>query len=407
MKLDSTSIRRISIFCIIMQSIGIRFFGGFGILMIITVIILNAKFVSHLKIYKPVFLCILIFGILAIITLKGFEVALIVNLFLTIIASLLFLQNYQSKNRNFISDIKPVLWFFSIYGFVSWSFLVLLPGIFTKVNMGLNYSTFFFILTNLAPKDGPIPRLSSLLWEPGCAQFIFNFLLVILITQREKKTKIAFVAFLVLLTKSTTGFINLVFIAALYVKINRISLAKIVLGATIIFSVGLYSFISNNITDKVANSSGIIRTRDFYVGYELTKRHPIFGVDTQNLANNPEAQILEDEIWGGTDVWTRTHGYFAGGYTNGLMGVLLDYGATVGLLLYWLTLKAPIIWNNKSQINPYCFFIVFFCSLIGEPISRTSLFFIFALSYLVNYPDKSILSKNHKNTRLLLFQATS
>lgn len=379
-----------------MQSIGIRFFGGFGILMILIVICLNLKFIDRLKISHPEIIIVLIGVIMAIGFLKGFGIAPLLNLFLTIISAILFLQNYQDKKIDFLSDIKPILWFFCIYGFVSWSLLLLLPSIFTQITMGLNYSTFLFIFTNITPKEGPIPRLSSLLWEPGCAQFLFNFLLIILITQKEKKYKITFVALLVLLTRSTTGFINLVFIAALYVKINKIGIAKVLIGGVMIFSVGLYSLISDNITDKVANSSGIIRTRDMYVGYELTKRHPLFGVDTQNLENNPEAQRLEDEIWGNS-LWTDEFGYFAGGYTNGLMGVFLDYGLILALLLYWFTLKAPIIWNNRKKINPFCFYAVYFCSLIGEPISRTTLFFVFAFSYLVNFPQRKVLLTNSSN----------
>ena len=396
MKLNNKLLRRLSLFCIIMQSIGIRFFGGFGIMMIIVIIFCNLRYLSRLKISHQIFLLSIIGIIITLCILKGFGIASIINLIATILATCLFLQNYQYKNANFISDIKPILWFFSLYGFVSWCLLVIVPGIFTDIKMNLNYSTLPFIFINLGYNGDSIPRLSSLMWEPGCTQFIINFLLIILISQKEQKSKILFLIFLVLLTRSTTGYINLLIIALLYVKINKINLAKVFIAGIFVFSIGLYSLLSNNITDKVANTSGIIRTRDMYVGYKLTKAYPLFGIDTQNLDKNPEAQALEDEIWG-TKSWTNQFGYFAGGFTNGLFGVFLDYGLIIGLMLYWFTLKSPLIWDNRKLINPYCFYAVYFCSLIGEPISRTTLFFMFALSYLIIFQKNSLFHRTVKN----------
>lgn len=393
-KIDSKTVRQISLFCIIMQSIGIRFFGGFGYIMIGFVVILNIRrfrkmHFSHLTSFLLIICAILIIGML-----KEFALGAIIYTLSTILGAILVLQNYNDGKANFIKDITGILWFLCIYGLISWSLLIIIPQMFFKVNLGLNYHTFLYVLYNTFPAEG-LPRLSSLMWEPGCCQFILNFLLVILVTQRQSKRKILFVAVLVILTRSTTGYINLILIMLLYFWVNKISIAKIACIFFVIFAVGLYSLVSDNITDKVANSSGIIRTRDLYVGYELAKRHPLLGVDTENLSTNKEAQVLEDEIWGGPSIWTDYQGYFAGGYTNGLMGVFLDYGMIFGLILYALILKAPIIWNNTSLVNPYCFFAVFFCSLIGEPISRTSLFFLFALSFLVNFQEKKrILQTN-------------
>ncbi len=382
--LSATSIRRISLFFILLQSIGIRFFSGVGITLVLIVILLNFKNIKKITQIKHLtILNCLVVAIIIISLIKHLSLFSILYIVASIICAVLALLNYNSTKVNFIDDLKPVLWFFAVYGFVSWTLLVICPGLFKNVYMGLNYSTFLYVLYNNAP-GGDLPRLSSLCWEPGCCQLILNLLLIILVTRKARLYKIIFIAFLVLLTRSTTGYINLLFVVLLYIRMHKDKMVPILVCLGIIGTLGLYSMLTTNITDKFANSSGIIRTRDFYVGAKLAMNHPILGVDVANLDVNPEAQALEDEIWGGTSVWTSHRGYFAGGYTNGLMGVLLDYGTILGLILYFFTFKSPILLNNKNRISPFYFYAIYCCSLIGEPISRTSLFFLFALSFLVN-----------------------
>lgn len=393
--IDNQTIRKISIFFVILQSIGIRFFGGFGFCLLLLIIILNRRNIVRItQINKPQTLLILMLAIFVVCIIKGFSFLSITYVFLAIMSGIMVLLNYCKNYQSFISDLKPALIFFSIYGFISWFLLLIVPGLFHSVNLGgMNYSTLGYLLYNNRPSS-EFPRLSSLLWEPGCCQFILNLLLLILVTERKALYKLVFITILILATRSTTGYINLIAIIIYYFIINRAKLLKtkyliifcIALGC--ISSLGLYSMMTKNISDKFLNSSGIIRTRDFYVGLNLAMAHPIIGVDTENLKTDPEAQILEDEVWGGTNVWTSTQGYFAGGYTNGFMGVFLDYGLILGLILYGFTLKAPIIWNNREFINPYIFYLIYFCSLTGEPISRTSMFFLFSLSFLVNKTAK-------------------
>ncbi len=402
--LDAITIRRISLLCVIIQSIGIRFFSGIGFLLTFIILLINYHNYRKIRVSHPTLLCLIVSAIIGICVFKGFTVSSIMYLIVTLLAAVSVILNYNENSEDFIKDIYPILWFLSIYGLISWSVFMLIPSLFQTVEWGLKYSTLYYLLINISSAQGSLPRLSSLLWEPGCCQFILNFLLIILVTCREKKYKIILVALLILATRSTTGYINLILVMILYARVNKINIIKIILVGSFVFGLGLYSIVSDNINDKVANTSGIIRVRDFYVGYELTKRHPIKGVDTANLDINPEAQVLEDEIWGINSPWTLTQGYFAGGYTNGLMGVFLDYGVILGLILYWYTLRSPLIWNNKNKITPWCFYAVYFCSLTGEPIARTSLFFFFALSYLVlgkrkaKFPDN--LKYNFSNKKL-------
>lgn len=391
--INNDKIRKISLFLIIFQSIGIRFFSGIGIFLLLIIFLLNVNNLKKINfINHKILLLLSIFLICLIFFFKHLNFFSILYILFVILDTLLVLINYLNKTRIFLKDIYPLLWFFSVYGFVCWSLFYLFPFLFKNVNFGLNYATFLYIFYNNSTASY-IPRLSSLFWEPGCTQFILNFLLLILINTNEKFYKILFISFLILLTQSTTGYINLILIYTYYFLNEKKRIIPVICILVPLSIIGINSIITNNIIDKFNDSSGIIRMRDFYVGYKLSLSYPVLGVDSENLSLNPEAQILEDEIWGGSQFWTDYQGYFAGGYTNGLMGVFLDYGIILGIWLLYLVYKSPLIWNNKTSINPILFILIFLFSMTSEPISRTTLFFLFALSSLVIKSNLFINSK--------------
>lgn len=377
--------RQITLFIVLFQTMGLRFFQGIGILCLIVIIVLNLKnfsYFSHIR--KPKNILGVTFLIVVVLIMKQTSLSFITNVLFMMLSSILVVLNYRKSTSIFITDLKKVLTVACTYSLISYFVIIALPSIriFWYQTSYSYYLTIGYLFWNQGDFSHSFLRMSGLFWEAGCCCFAFNLLLLIFIHLRESKLKIVFAVLGVILTYSTAGFFCLIINFLYYLHTRKKNIVNVTLLATI-FAFLAIPFLVTNFEDKLTgehSTSGIVRQRDFVIGATLSARHPFLGVDAsmEAMANNKEVNEIEDAVWlaNGSTTWTN-QGYMLGGYTNGLFGTLLNYGLFIGILLYIQVFKSPLINNN---INKLVFYTIFLATLIGEPLSATTFFFLLALS---------------------------
>lgn len=400
--------RQLSLFFVLFQTMGLRWFQGIGLLCLVIIILLNLRNIKYIpRIRKPV----LVFGfstlLLTVLFFKHTDFSFIANIGFILLSSILVILNYRKSFSLFVMDLKKVLTIMCAYSLISYALIVALPGLrFTWYQTWYaHYYTIGYLFWNQDMNDGPFMRMSGAFWEAGCCCFAFNLLLLIFIHQREKKTKISFAVLGVILTYSTAGLFCLVlnFLYYLYTRKKNVLSVTIL---SVLFAVIAIPFIATNFEDKLMgehSTSGTVRQRDFAIGITLAVRHPLIGVDgtLESLQNNKEANEIEDAVWlaNGMPSWT-SQGYMLGGYTNGVFGAFLNYGLILALIIYFQIFRSPLI--NNEGINKLFFMAIFLAALIGEPLSATTFFFTLALSNWVlpkSNVSSSALNNNYKNDR--------
>lgn len=385
--------RRSTLIAILMQTGGIRFFQGLGFILLSYIIIINIRsFKEEDKKALNKFLC-LYFIWLFLAIYKDFSFSYMIDcsmaMFSAFFASLTFLHKNKSV---FFIDLYAVLKLFSIQAFISIIILVIIPESWlSDTNQIITHHTFLNIFYYTGtPVFEKITRIPGLFWEPGCMQMIANLFLCMSIIKKKNISKLLWIIFLIICTGSTAGYIIL--------SINACFLLFIYPSKKIIKYIpfiALVSFLSipiiiDNITDKTGgeNSSGIIRQRDFLIGLDIIKNHPFIGANPETLSVNKDVQKVEDMVWDMTTKskdWVSNMDYLAGGYTNGLMGVFINWGLLGGLIIYIYCIRTPLLNNDKYKV---LFLLVIFCSMTSEPISNTSFFYLFVTSYFSKKSNK-------------------
>lgn len=373
--------QQLSLFLLIFQSVGIRFFQGLGVTLLLLVIIgnyKNLKFLANARI-------MLFLGILILFCLvREIEFREIILYVLMIVSTVCVVGEYFLLSNSFIQNFKGVASFFALYASITVVLLFIIPQFFSPVSYGYKYVSFAGIFfTANSPLILNFYRISSLAWEPGCFQLITSLYLLILIYENASIKKISWLVLLQLLSGSSTGYINLIIIGVFFLFKGKKSLGLIVLIT--IISGAIYPIVQSNLYDKLEGSgsgSSTIRLRDFTVGVNKIIQNPIVGFQVSKLQGDSDAKLIEDKVWEDSGNFSEIDslGYFAGGYTNGLLGLFLNWGIPLGFWILYMFCKAPIIWTG-SKLFAIFFIIIFLLSTLSEPITATSFFFLFVISF--------------------------
>jgi hypothetical protein len=182
-----------------------------------------------------------------------------------------------------------------------------------------------------------------------------------------------------------------------YLKSKKNSVFLKVLGL-----LALWLFIPiliSNFNDKVdgENTSGLIRLRDFQIGVELIKEKPLLGhgffssdyIKTKSYSGRIESNLLYDSF-------IQLQGEMAGGYTNGLFFLIAVVGIPISIIIVFFHFKNKFVQGSNLEI--ILFGLLPLITMFSEPISITSFFFMFPLSYLIL--GKSLRDKEKNNMRL-------
>ncbi|WP_343331427.1 O-antigen ligase family protein [Draconibacterium aestuarii] len=231
-----------------------------------------------------------------------------------------------------------------------------------------------------------IARNTGIFWEPGVFQLIANLYLFFTIKFHKKLLETMMAGLAVLTSFSTIGLIILIlnFLYFLYIKIKEHKFRIHLVAPIVIAFILIFPLIKGNALQKMDghNTSGLIRYRDFLIGIELIKERPLAGhgyITSNYLNSKTYVTNIQHDLF--TDEFISTSGYMGGGYTNGLLSLFILYGIPLGILILFSLFKNTFI--GSSTIERIIFFLIVTLSLISEPISSTSFFFLFPLSTII------------------------
>ena len=278
---------------------------------------------------------------------------------------------------------------------------MIIPDSFVRFNI-MNKSLYHLFYVSVS-NFGNFQRNTGLFWEPGAFQLVANLYLFYCIKFNKNITKVLLAIFAVVSSLSTSGLMILLINVAYFFytkwKEKKIKLLNVllVLFVTIVF----IPIISNNTKDKVneENTSGIVRLRDYYIGLDLIKEKPLLGhgvFDSKYLLSKSYVKNWESNLF--SNEYLEISGDMGGGYTNGFLGLIAWYGIPISFILYFFYFKNKFIDDNV--IERILFNSIPLFSLVTEPISYTSLFLMFPLSYWI------FNSKNRKKQKASQYYKT-
>ncbi|MDR2407021.1 MAG: hypothetical protein LBE13_02750 [Bacteroidales bacterium] len=372
------SIGLISIFLIIMQSCGIRYFAGQGLLISLLLLCLNSSAFLFFNRKDWRFLLLAVFALNIVSVIQVSDIKYILYHILIVLNVVLLLVYYRHNRLDIVEDFYVNMRFFFWQALLSYAIYLAVPMIFFDftVESGMTYKTFWGIL-NVGGKD--VIRVTGLFWEPGVLQLFLNLYLFLSIV-RKKVTwrKIFGVSLIVLATHSTTGYIVL-FVNLCLFFLRKGKIQYVFVG--IIFLACLYPIIKKNVTTKLEITSGYIRKRDAAMGLLLTSKKPLLGHGTCDiLSDEMPAEIQKMEQLNLGSEYLIKYGYLTGGFTNGLLGIFVKYGIPIGLLLCIGFINSVF---GEIKQDKYIFALLCIVSFVGEPITDTAFLFLVAFSTII------------------------
>lgn len=370
--------------CIFLQSLGIRFFSGIGIVFSIVIMLLSLKSLIRFKKRDWYLLSLLLlFLIINKIFNSSFDISKFVYQVILILEVFLFLRLYKNSQQ-LTRDFYSTLLLFFIHSLVGVAIYLLIPSLFRPVVYGNTPYLTFLNIFFLHFVQG-VSRNTSLCWEPGLLQLLMNMLLFLSIKYNKSVIQLLLIITVILSTNSTAGFIILslnyfYFLHKTYRE--RKSLIPILITSTL--ALLPISFIINNISNKIGgeNTSGLARYRDYLIGFNLIKEKPILGhglFDGKYLLTKKYVIRIEQQIF--TQEYLDSVGDMSAGFTNGLLGLISWYGIPVGCLCYYYLFKNKFV--NETFWGRMLFFMIVIFTLISEPITYTSFFLLFPISYFL------------------------
>lgn len=283
---------------------------------------------------------------------------------------LLYSYTDNEKNTNRIAYIYRVLFIFTIISdllFIAILFNIPLP----YFNTAISRDTVFYLQTYTGGNilETIWYRNSGIFWEPGLYQVYLNFMLIAVLymidmSRFKKIVNIIIIMITILSTGSLMGYFSAGAIWLIFAYMNseleQVKLFLIIL----ITAIGLILLpkICELFFEKTTTLSYSIRVIDLKEGFSLFLRKPMFGY---GLINN-----------------AFEHRYFnlygqARGNSNGLINLLISFGAIGTSVYFWLFYKFADMLKNKCGRRIIPPMVVWFViSLMSEPISIMPIIFL-------------------------------
>lgn len=241
---------------------------------------------------------------------------------------------------------------------------------------------------NLGYENYNFSRNSGMFWEPGAYQafLIIAFIFLLYDKQRKSNIKAIILTIALLTTKSTTGYILFLIIILtnwrrikqyiLYGRTENQQKFIYILLVGIIFIGIVYVTMSDVIYGKfsAANTSFIIRTRDFWASLVLIKEYPLFGLGVG------ERMVLAEREVG---IVRNSCGLLYNAYCLGVIYVIT----------YLINLKktiAGLIQGTRCEM--WFIFLIFVILMLTEGLCNLSFFFVFYFRF--NKFDKDYSTDN-------------
>ena len=308
---------------------------------------------------------------------------LVLASFIAFLAVSVFSYNYKEIS-DYIYIVCRIVCVLGAINFVLYTFVPDMYVEMTNDNSGYFVYSISYFFNYLPHKYHFITRNQGLFWEPGVFAVVLNLHLFDVLIERSKNFKKAILPiFLIITTFSTSGLVLMTCIVSYWFFFIR--KMKFIYGIVIgsFFAAVFVPFLIDNTKEKVDqdSQSAAIRAYDLYMGVEIIKSYPMFGVGM-----NPDNYLKLTKT---VDIGPFDINSFdtSRGCTNTFISVASRLGIPL-LLLFVLG-----IYNQKIYKKNSLFMLVMFLALSSEPLF--DLPFIFLLLY------SAIKLKRHESIRVL------
>lgn len=303
----------------------------------------------------------------------------------------LFDNRLSSFKQSFVCALKII----AVLGIINFLLVLTIPNLFVPVQTdGYLVNTLGFIFNYNATtsiSSLTIYRNQGIFWEPGLLQIPMNFLLYNSLIEEKNTIKSSLLPIIVILsTLSTTGIIIMSLILFAFIIRNKakFNLSTVVVSFAVVLLVGYIAM--ENVQEKFRgeeSSSTAARTFDLYMGWNIAKEHPLFGIGLN--ADTYLAQTKDLDLGIYDDISLNSER----GNTNTLLSVMCYFGIPVSLLFILLLYKQSLF--EKRSL----FFVVLMIAIFSEPLFGTMLLYIFLFSSFIPTGENSnkLLSRHEIN----------
>lgn len=372
-------------FIVIFQSIGIRALPLQGVLLAL----LLAFWSFHLLDWRPQITNFgLVSGFTGILLVYGLvgDRSSIPAIACILLGAWAFSMLLLREGSRALDSLHRVLWWISFHGVLSYGLYLILPGLFS--GWAIDFMPRQRFLAFMVVSFDGINRASGICWEPGVFQFVCILALILAVRSRRITWLVAVPLAGLVASKSTAGIFSLGPVLLYYLVANTRSLVSLAtrVGVVAILLVALGSVLMGNVRDKLneQNTSALVRKRDFLLGLELVKEHPLLGhgvVSSKELRGLPMVRAMEADLF--SEDYLDLVGDMSGGFTSGFFYVLASYGLVIGGALFFL------YQGGMASLGGGLFSLtVLFSTLLtmqSEPIAHTLWFFVPVMRKLVGF----------------------
>lgn len=296
------------------------------------------------------------------------------NIVLTSLIAYLVISSFNydySKLREYIYIVCRII---CVLGLINFVLFLIIPDSFVEVtneSNGYSVNTILYLFNYSHHTYHLFTRNQSVFWEPGVFQLVLNIhLFDILVERKEKFKKAVLPMALIVTTFSTTGLLIMTLIFAYWLlAIKKVrSLSSLLIGC--VFAVALIPVVIDNVKEKVddSNQSAAMRAFDYYMGIEIIKSYPLFGVgmDPENYYKKTKGVDIGKYDISTFDIERNN--------TNTFIGIATKFGLPVLFLFIFALYKQQIYKSNRI------FFFILSIGLLSEPLFDLPFMIIICLS---------------------------
>jgi len=238
------------------------------------------------------------------------------------------------------------------------------------------------MFSNLKPNGlFNFPRSQGVFWEPGVLQFFLNFFLFLSIKNNKNKIKSLLIAFSIIITYSTAGYV-LLLINILYFILKRGNYFYLILTSVLgyFFIVLLIINFENKIYGDESDST-LGRNMDALIAIKLISMKPLLGhgfLDYQDINASYDFYLIKREFFSKQKLLIDANLNQRFGLTNDLLNLFVIFGIPVALYFLYKLYHQNIL--ELLKLDRVILFILILLGVYSEPILMTPFFYILFLS---------------------------
>ena len=364
------------------QGFGIRIFEGVMdgaiVFWLLVLVLLNFKSLRRTTLKYWLKMVGIVMAYFVFCLIKG--VPVLPYIIVAWFSSAVVLTPYYLGQANFVNVMRRLTRFCMYYSLCHVPIILLFKDNLITTSFGMHPKTFLYLFYFNGVDNGfaGMPRIQGFCWEPSCWNLLLDLNLVFALYFKERLSVIIASLFAIITIMSTTGLMVMLVIVGIYYMMNmRLKRILQTSVALCIFALLIGPIIYGNLRDILNSGSGNARIGDFAIALAVIEKHPLLGIDIDDLTHSALAMQARERAWTATG---DKVGYMEQGMVNSFAALIVEWGVPIVLIIFWLMFKTPLLPEKKLKML-YLFAVL--CVLMGTPIARTGFFYLYAFSTIL------------------------